>query len=189
MLVLVGLGNPGSKYLKTRHNAGFLVLDELARSYKVLSTYEKYQSYCADIKIRRHGALLIKPQTYMNLSGEAVKSAVFSNKIEELNKNLIVIHDDVDLEFGKLRVKNKGGDGGHNGIKSIISSLSTDSFVRIKIGIGRPINSFQTADYVLDEFTETELKFLLEDILKKIKAFIDQYLELGYEKAKSLCEI
>lgn len=189
MLVLAGLGNPGTKYLKTRHNAGFLVLDELARFYKVLSIYEKYQSYCADVKIRRHTALLIKPQTYMNLSGEAVKSAVFSNKIEEINKNLIVIHDDVDLEFGKLRVKNKGGDGGHNGIKSIIAELNTDSFLRIKIGIGRPLNSFQTADYVLDAFSDDEFKFLTENLSKNIKSFIDQYLELGYEKAKSLCEI
>lgn len=189
MLVLVGLGNPGSKYLKTRHNAGFLVLDELARVYKILSIYEKYQSYCGEIKIRRHNVLLIKPQTYMNLSGDAVKSVVFTNKVEELNKNLIVIHDDVDLEFGKLRVKNKGGDAGHNGIKSIISKLGTDSFIRIKIGVGRPVNSFQTADYVLDEFSESELKHLLENISKTIKSFIDQYLELGYEKAKSICEI
>jgi len=187
MLIVAGLGNPDSKYLKTRHNVGFILLDELIKNYKLKLSYEKYKSYCAEIKIRKHKVLLLKPYTYMNLSGQAIKACLNANFIEELSNNLIVIHDDIDIEFGKIKVKNNGSDAGHNGIKNIIYELNTQQFIRIRVGIGKPL--YKNQNFVLEPFSQDEYTFLISDISKKVDSFINQFLEIGYSKSKSLLSI
>lgn len=189
MIIVAGLGNFEAKYLKTRHNVGFIIVDELFRKHKHILTYNKYQSCIAQIKIRRHDLLLVKPYTYMNLSGQAIKQVVNANNIVDTKSDLIVIQDDVDLEFGKIKVKNSGRDAGHRGIKNIIENLGTDSFIRIKVGVGKPEKTYETADYVLDNFKDDEYEYLVNEVSNKINSFISQYLEIGYSKAKSICAL
>lgn len=187
MFLVVGLGNPGTKYERTRHNAGFLVLDEIANKYKNEGFVEKGNYYSANINIRRNKLELIKPVTYMNLSGEAVKKVIgkLAAQYEDFSpsKHLIVIHDDVDLEPGRIKVKDKGGDGGHNGIKSIVEHLGTSNFVRVRVGVGRP--EYGTADYVLSDYTKEEFDVFTEDTAPRIIRFISEYLSVGLNKSRS----
>lgn len=161
--LVVGLGNPERKYTLTRHNSGFLCVDELAQKHGFKINKLKFKGIIADTVINSHRVIVMKPQTYMNNSGEAVKEAAAFYKIPA--EKIIVIFDDISLGVGKLRIKRKGTDGGHNGIKSIISCLGGSDFPRIKLGIGqKPHPDYDLADWVLSEFKKDEAKPLKEAI-------------------------
>lgn len=145
--IVAGLGNPGDKYAFTRHNAGFMTLDYLAQKYSFKINKLKFKSLCGETDILGNRVLFMRPQTFMNLSGEAVAEAAQFYKIE--NKNIIIIYDDISLDIGKMRIRRKGSAGGHNGIKSIISCLGTDVFDRIKLGVGSPPEGYDIVDWVL----------------------------------------
>ena len=153
MKIVVGLGNPGARYKDTRHNIGFQVLDELARRWRSENWKRRFE---AEVSEHRAGGpvLLVKPQTFMNLSGEAVREAAKFYKVAP--QDIIAIHDDLDLPAGRLRIRERGGAGGHKGIQSMIVQLGTDAFVRVKFGIGRPPAEWDTADYVLGRFSPEE---------------------------------
>ena len=154
MKIIVGLGNPGRKYERTRHNAGFMVLDELAKNLYADIAQEKYFALIAKARIDSEQVVLVKPQTYMNESGRAVAAAVKGSYADV--SDLLVIHDELDLPSGFVRVKIGGGHGGHNGLRSIIEHLGSADFVRVRIGISRPSPDRDTADYVLSPFLAEE---------------------------------
>lgn len=155
--LLVGLGNPGTKYENTRHNAGFRFLDDLAKKQGVSVTRSRFQSLCGDMVFGGKRVLLIKPQTFMNLSGQAVAEAARFYKIPP--EKVIVVSDDTSLDIGRLRVRRKGSDGGHNGLKNIILLLGTDAFPRLRIGVGqKPHPDYDMADWVLGNLNSEELK-------------------------------
>ncbi|GAB4519670.1 MAG: aminoacyl-tRNA hydrolase [Anaerolineae bacterium] len=148
--LIVGLGNPGSKYEKTRHNFGFWVVEELAKRHNLTFAKTERKAMTADGLIGEKRVLLSKPQTYMNLSGEAVRALVDFYKVEVAN--ILVVHDDLDIPLGTLRLRQKGSAGGQNGIKSIIQHLGTQDFNRVRCGIGRPPGKMDPAAYVLKSF-------------------------------------
>jgi PTH1 family peptidyl-tRNA hydrolase len=160
--LIVGLGNPGKEYEASRHNIGFLVVNRLARTHGIPLQERKYKSRWGRGEIEGHPVILAKPRTYMNLSGDAVKLllAPFSLTSNEL----IVIHDDLDLPFGRIKIKEKGGNGGHKGIQSIMHAIGSGDFLRIKVGIGRPPGGMDAADYVLQPFDRAEKPLLGEAI-------------------------
>lgn len=147
MKLIVGLGNPGVRYRWTRHNAGFQVIDRFARLRDISLSIRRYKAIYGLGSFASQRIILFKPLTYMNLSGEAVRKAVQAFQIPL--DNLIVVHDDLDLPPGKLRFKQKGGDGGHQGIRSIIEAMGDNAFLRLKVGIGRPPPGVDPAEYVL----------------------------------------
>ncbi|OGW48655.1 MAG: aminoacyl-tRNA hydrolase [Nitrospirae bacterium RBG_19FT_COMBO_42_15] len=160
MKLIVGLGNPGNEYKQTRHNAGFMFIDELASVYNIAVSKKRYKSFFGKGAINDIEVVLAKPQTYMNLSGESVVLMLKGFNLSA--DDLIIIHDDMDMDIGRLRIRDKGSHGGHRGIKSIIDAIGTDSFVRIKIGIGRPRAGMDSSDYVLSNFKKDELPILKE---------------------------
>ncbi len=163
--MIVGLGNPGRDYEMTRHNAGFLTLDHIAAEENVEIKKLKYKALIGDTVISGHRCLLVKPQTFMNNSGEAVREISQFYKIPP--EKIIVIFDDISLPCGKLRIRRKGTDGGHNGIKSIIYHLNSDNFPRIKIGVGaKPHPDYNLADWVLSAFKKDEMEELKKAITK-----------------------
>lgn len=154
--LIVGLGNPGREYENTRHNIGFIALDMLAEQYNVKINRIKFKSLTGECVIDGKKVLLIKPQTFMNNSGEAVRDAMQFYKIEP--QNVIIIFDDISLEPGNLRIRQKGSDGGHNGIKSIIYLTGSDKFPRIKVGVGaKPHPNYDLAKWVLSSFKSDEI--------------------------------
>ncbi|NGP45803.1 aminoacyl-tRNA hydrolase [Bacillaceae bacterium SIJ1] len=156
MKCIVGLGNPGLKYEKTRHNIGFMVIDELAKRFGARLNREKWNGHYEKVHLNGEDLLLIKPLTYMNLSGECVRPAMdFFSLVPE--DDLLVIYDDMDLSPGRIRLRHKGGAGGHNGMKSLIAHLGTQSFKRIRMGVGRPPEHVSVVDYVLQPFHSDEL--------------------------------
>ena len=164
MYIIAGLGNPGSKYAHTRHNAGFEAIDRLADRYWISVDMKKFQALCGTGVIEGQKVLLLKPQTYMNLSGESIRAACDFFKIDP-ETELIVMYDDISLPPGHLRIRGKGSAGGHNGIKSIIQHLGTQVFPRVKIGVGEKPKEYDLADYVLghfskEEWTEMEAAFI-----------------------------
>ncbi len=150
MKVIIGLGNPGRKYERTRHNAGFFVTEELSRRYKVKLDKTKFKANYAIEHIGGEKVLIVEPQTYMNLSGEAVRPLLDFYQIDV--DDILVVYDDLDLPVGKIRLRQKGGHGGHNGIRSLIDHLGTQEFKRIRLGIGRPETAQPIVDYVLRPF-------------------------------------
>jgi PTH1 family peptidyl-tRNA hydrolase len=152
--IIAGLGNPGARYQWTRHNVGFQALDRLAELKRIVISTRRLKSVYGRGRIDSQEVLLVKPYTFMNLSGEAVKRIVgfFGASLEDL----IILHDDLDLPLGKLRFKQKGGDGGHQGIRSIAQALGSTTFLRLKIGIGRPPEGMDPADYVLQTLSKSE---------------------------------
>ncbi len=157
--LIVGLGNPGSKYECTRHNIGFLALDTLGGIHRIPITRAKYKALIGQGTIAGKSVLLMKPQTFMNLSGEAVREAASFYGIPP--ERVLVLFDDVSMTPGKLRIRAKGSAGGHNGIKSIISQLGSDAFPRIKLGVGAPPHpDYDLADWVLGTFTKAEQETL-----------------------------
>lgn len=163
--MVVGLGNPGRDYEFTRHNAGFLTLDHIAVEENTDIKKLKYKALIGDTVISGHRCLLVKPQTFMNNSGEAVREISQFYKIPP--EKIIVIFDDISLPCGKLRIRRKGTDGGHNGIKSIIYHLNSDNFPRIKVGVGaKPHPDYNLADWVLSTFKKDEMGELKKAITK-----------------------
>lgn len=163
--IVVGLGNPGKDYEFTRHNAGFLTLDHIAVEENTEIKKLKYKALIGDTVIAGHRCLLVKPQTYMNNSGEAVREISQFYKIPP--EKIIVVFDDISLPCGKLRIRRKGTDGGHNGIKSIIYHLNSDNFPRIKVGVGaKPHPDYNLADWVLSTFKKDEMEELKKAITK-----------------------
>ncbi|WP_294409086.1 aminoacyl-tRNA hydrolase [uncultured Ruminococcus sp.] len=157
--IVVGLGNPGVTYENTRHNAGFMAISALEKKYNFNVTTHKFKALTARAVIGGKNCLVMKPETYMNLSGDAVMEAMNFFKIP-LN-NIIVIFDDISLDVGHMRIRRKGSAGGHNGIKSIIAQCGGEDFPRIKIGVGKkPSPDYDLADWVLSKFTDDELKTL-----------------------------
>ena len=153
--VIAGLGNPGREYAETKHNVGFCVIDRLAEKYHIEMREHKFKALIGKGTIEGHPVLLAKPQTYMNLSGESIRSLVDYYKIDEENE-LLVIYDDISLDVGQLRIRAKGSAGGHNGIKNIIAHLGTQVFPRIKVGVGEKPKGYDLADYVLGHFSKAE---------------------------------
>ena len=154
MKIIVGLGNPGGHYQRSRHNVGFRVVDQLSEMQRIPVCSRRFKAHCGIGRIHSQDVVLLKPLTYMNLSGEAVRK--IANAFSAEKEDLIVIHDDLDLALGRLRVKRKGGDGGHQGVRSIIEAMGGNSFLRLKIGIGRPPKGMEPADYVLSSFDEQD---------------------------------
>ena len=148
MFVIVGLGNPTNEYAGTRHNVGFDVIDTLADKYNISVTERKSRAFCGKGIIAGQKVLLVKPQTYMNLSGESVRGIVDYFKIDT-EAELLVIYDDISLDVGQLRIRKKGSAGGHNGIKNIIQHLGSNVFLRIKVGVGEKPKEYDLVDYVL----------------------------------------
>ena len=166
--LVVGLGNPGEKYAKTRHNMGFLTLDLLAEREHLKIDRIKFKATTAQATVGGARCLLLKPQTYMNLSGEAVREAAQFYKIPA--DHVLVIYDDVSLPVGKIRVRPSGSAGGHNGIKNIIAHLGTDQFPRVKIGTGAPGEGGDMIDWVIGEPSQADKKVLLESFKRAIDA-------------------
>lgn len=169
MYIIVGLGNPTKEYENTRHNIGFDVIDKLADRFSITVLEKKHKALIGKGMINGQKVILAKPQTYMNLSGESVRELIDYYKIEE-ETELIVIYDDISLDVGQLRIRKKGSAGGHNGIKSIIQHLGTDTFPRIKMGVGEKPKGYDLADYVLGHFKKEERVIMDESALAATKA-------------------
>ena len=152
MYIIAGLGNPGKQYESTRHNVGFCVIDILADRMGVCVEEKKHKALCGRGILEGHKIVLLKPQTFMNLSGESIRGAADYYKVEK--ENIMIIYDDISLEPGQLRIRKKGSAGGHNGIKNIIAHLGTQEFPRIKVGIGDKPRQMDLADYVLSRFSK-----------------------------------
>ena len=180
MKILVGLGNPGAYYHWTRHNIGFQVVDRLAETYRISLSHTRFQTRYGKGLIRSQSVILVKPLTFMNLSGWAVSRVVHFYKAGL--EDLIVIHDDLDLSFGVLRIKRRGGDGGHQGVRSIMESLGGHTFLRLKVGIGKPPRGSDAADYVLGPFDQVE-RPQLEEILSRTTGCVDVMISEGVEAA------
>lgn len=161
MYLIAGLGNPGREYENTRHNVGFASIDRLAEKNHISIDMKKFQALCGTGYIGGQKVLLLKPQTYMNLSGESLRAACDFFKIDP-EQELIVIYDDISLAPGQLRIRAKGSAGGHNGIKSIISHLGTQVFLRVKVGVGEKPQGWDLADYVLGHFSKEEQQVMQE---------------------------
>lgn len=158
MKLIVGLGNPGARYRFSRHNFGFLVLDYLADRYNIPVKKASFKALMGDGRIGDTRIILAKPQTYMNLSGSAVQEISAYSRID--TQDIIVVHDDLDLPLGTLRLKIGGGPGGHKGLISIINSLGTADFIRLRLGIGRPDDHRRMEDYVLEFFSPEEMPWV-----------------------------
>lgn len=168
MKIIVGLGNPGSEYEKTRHNTGFMVIDKIAEKYNIEIKKEKSKALIGTGEINGEKVMLVKPQTFMNLSGEAVRGIMDFYK--ESIDNLLVVFDDIDLELGNIRIKERGSAGTHNGMKSVVQNVGTVDFKRVKVGIGKPKVNMDLVNYVLGKFSDDELKILTGSIEKAVDA-------------------
>ena len=180
MYFIVGLGNPGDKYENTRHNMGFLTIDYLSRKFDIKVKKLKFKSLYGQGEISGQKVMLIKPQTYMNSSGEAIRE--LRNYYNFDMDKLIVIVDDIDINFGTIRIKSKGSSGSHNGMKSIIYNLVDDSFPRIKIAVGKKPEYMDLANFVLSGFTEKEVEIIRDEIALASDA-VEMILDSGVEKA------
>ena len=181
--VIVGLGNPVAKYETTRHNTGFMFMDVLADKYDVKLKKIQFKAVTAQAEINGHKCLLVKPQTFMNNSGESVREIVSFYKIPP--EKIIVVFDDISLPCGKLRIRRKGSDGGHNGIKSIIYQINSDAFPRIKLGVGeKPHPDYDLADWVLSSFKKDELILMREACEKSVSA-VELMVDGDIDKAMS----
>ncbi|MEK6265736.1 MAG: aminoacyl-tRNA hydrolase [Clostridium sp.] len=178
MYLVVGLGNPGDEYRHTRHNVGFDIIDLMKDKYNVSTNRIKFKGIIGEVNISGEKVILLKPSTYMNLSGESIREAVSFYKIP--NENIIIIYDDISLDAGKLRIRSKGSAGGHNGIKSIISNLSSDIFTRIKIGVGQPQKSL--IPHVLGRFSKEDRVLMEKTFEAGIKA-VETIISKGYIEA------
>ena len=162
--VVAGLGNPGDKYGGTRHNVGFFVVDALSSEYSIPLDRRKFDTFYGRGTVKGEEVILIKPQSYMNRSG--IPICRFIDYFEISHRNMLVIHDDIDLVYGRIKIKAKGGHGGHNGVRSIIDTLGDDNFTRLRVGIGRSENESNVTGHVLGRFRSDEKK-LLEQIVAR----------------------
>ena len=180
--LIVGLGNPGNKYKGTRHNIGFIVVNELAQVNRVSLKKKgiRFKAYLGTGNLRSEKIILAMPLTYMNASGKAI--AKICNYYRLNPEAVLVVHDDMDLPFGRIKITRKGGDGGHKGVGSVIAELGTNNFLRIRVGIGRPPSELEVTDYVLTQFTPEEEE-KLPDLLNATKEAIEEIMFSGYERA------
>ena len=182
--LIVGLGNPGREYARTRHNVGFMLVSRLAERLGTAFRRMQFKALIAETRLSVNGeqriCLLAKPQTFMNLSGKAVAPLARFYKIPP--ERLLVVYDDLDLPLGKLRLRPKGGHGGHKGMRSVIESLGTQEFPRLRVGIGRPPGRMDAADYVLHPFTKAELE-VVEPALERGVDGILRWIENGLNDA------
>lgn len=181
MYLVAGLGNPGSQYDMTRHNIGFEVIDYIAGEYNVKVKKLKFKGLYGEVNICGEKVLLLKPQTYMNLSGESIREfqAFFKIPVE----NVIIINDDIYLDSGKLRIRKSGSAGGHNGLKSIIYQLNSDQFPRIRIGVNSPIRErADLADFVLSRFAKEEIP-VLEEVIIRAKKAVEEIISKNVDSA------
>ena len=169
MFIIVGLGNPTAEYAGTRHNVGFDVIDQIADKYNISVTERKHRAFCGKGIIGGQKVILVKPQTYMNLSGESVRSVLDFYKVD-VETELLGIFDDISLDVGQHRIRKKGSAGGHNGIKKIIQHLGTNVFHRIKVGVGEKPKDYDLADYVLGHFSKGEREQMEEGYKKAVNA-------------------
>lgn len=184
MFLIVGLGNPGKEYENTRHNIGFNAVDVIARKYKIELNRIKFKGVYGETFIGGEKVILLKPATYMNLSGESIRAVMDFYKISE--DDVLVIYDDISLEVGRLRIRDKGSAGGHNGIKSIISHMGTEEFGRIKIGVGQPKGDL--VNYVLGNFAKEERELLdkvLETVVLAAEVIIKEDIKAAMNKYNS----
>jgi len=177
--LVVGLGNPGKQYEKTKHNIGFMVVDAIADSVPHTPWREEQRAEVCSITVAGEKVLLVKPQTFMNVSGESVGPLMRYYKIDP--SDVYCIYDDMDLPVGKLRIRLNGSSGGHNGIKSLISHLGTENFPRFRVGIGRPLPQWTVIDHVLAPFSEESQEKVQKGIKDTVKAVLGT-LEVGIDK-------
>lgn len=181
MYLVAGLGNPGKQYEMTRHNIGFEAIDYMADQYGVKVKKLKFKGLYAEVNIKGEKVMLLKPQTYMNLSGESIREFAAFYKIP--TENIIVINDDIYLDSGKVRIRKSGSAGGHNGLKSIIYQLSSDQFPRIRLGVNTPNRKeADLADFVLARFSKEEIP-LLEDAIIRAKKAVEEIVSNSIESA------
>lgn len=180
MFLVVGLGNPENEYSNTRHNMGFDTVNKLAEKYNIEFDKRNFKGIYGIGMIGNKKVVVLKPQTYMNLSGESIIQVLNFYKIDL--ENLIVIYDDIDVKPGKIKIRKKGSAGGHNGMKSIIQMIGTEEFPRIRVGIGRPIHKDDEINYVIGAIPEEDLKRLDEGIEKAQKA-VEEILRNGVDSA------
>ncbi len=160
--LIVGLGNPGEAYRLTRHNIGFMVVDRLAHRHRILVHKRRFDAVYGLGKLDGRSVILVKPMAFMNMSGPAVHNLAHFFKLD--TQDLLVIHDDIDLVFGKIKIKQKGGDGGHNGLKSLIEAFGSGVFARVRIGIGRPDAKQEVKGYVLSRF-DSRQEAVLDEVI------------------------
>ena len=181
MYIIVGLGNPGKEYAHTRHNVGFETIDILADRMGIEVEEKKHKGLCGKGILAGQKVILLKPQTYMNLSGDSVGEMAQFYKIPP--ENIIVINDDISLDVGRIRVRPKGSAGGHNGLKSIIYRLNSDTFPRVKMGVGAPKHEdYDLADFVLGRFTKEEIP-VMEDAIVKAEKAVSEIIKNGVQSA------
>jgi peptidyl-tRNA hydrolase, PTH1 family len=184
MKIVIGLGNPGRKYERTRHNAGFLAVEALARGLRFDLSQEKYHALVGRGRVGDDEALLAKPQTFMNESGRT--AAAILRYTSSTAADLVVVHDELDLPLGAIRVKTGGGHGGHNGLRSLIEHLGTADFIRVRIGVGRPPAGRDAADYVLSPFLPEE-RSAAEDAIARAAEAVAMVLREGLTRAMNAC--
>ena len=182
MKLIIGLGNPGKEYENTRHNTGFMVLDRLSEKLNIEMTQNKFKGLYGKSKYKGEDVILLKPQTYMNLSGESVRQVMDFFKINQ--EDILVIYDDLDMPVGKLRLRQSGSAGGHNGVKSIIAHVGTQSFQRIRVGIDKHPR-IKVVDYVLGRFQKDEQPLIDQGVEDAVKA-IETYLNKGFVAAMNV---
>lgn len=183
MYVIVGLGNPGKQYEHTRHNVGFDVIDILSKEYGISVTKIKHKALIGEGRVGSEKVILVKPQTYMNLSGETLIDIYNYYKVD--SNNIVVIYDDIDLEVGKIRIRKKGSGGTHNGMRSILKCLGTNEFPRVRIGVSKPRQGQDLADFVLSRFRKEEADDIqdgLEKAAKAVDCMIRENLDLAMNK-------
>lgn len=181
MWMIAGLGNPGTKYNLTRHNVGFMAADVLNESLDRSKWSQQSKAEIIKTKLRDENILLVKPQTFMNLSGDAVQALMHFYKIER--SKLIVLHDEIEIKFGEIRIHKNRGHGGHNGVRDISAKLASPDYIRVRIGVGRPENPhIPVADYVLGPFSSEEMQ-KLPDFLNRVGDAIECIITEGHEKA------
>lgn len=180
MFIIAGLGNPTKEYEGTRHNAGFMVLDALADKLNTDISEKKHKALCGRGVIGGEKVILLKPQTFMNSSGESLRAAADYYKVDP--ENILVVYDDISLAPGNLRIRAKGSAGGHNGIKSIIAHLGTQEFPRVRVGVGEKPPRMDLADYVLGRFSQGEKKIMEEAILEAADA-VCEIVTVGVDQA------
>ncbi len=188
MYIIVGLGNPESKYKNTRHNIGFDVIDAIAKEAGISVSNGKFKSLCGNGLFNGHKVLLLKPLTYMNKSGEAIREVVDFYKVDP--SEVIVFSDDINLDVGVIRVRKSGSAGGHNGLKNIIAHLGTEGFPRIRMGVGMQPDVMDSADYVLGHFDWVERKQMDEGIDKAIEAIklcMDGDIDMAMNRYNKKC--
>jgi peptidyl-tRNA hydrolase, PTH1 family len=177
---IIGLGNPGSKYAMNRHNVGFMAVDRFASEHGIAVTQNKFKALYGEGVVNGVKVALLKPMTYMNLSGESLRA--FLDYTKSAIEDGVVVYDDLDTPFGQMRLRYQGSSGGHNGIKSIAAHTGTQTFNRIRIGVSRPQPGYDIADYVLSDFSKAEQRGELEAVLERTVSALTDSLGLDFEK-------